>query len=295
MSLPRFNEAQLARSAARLRLRRFIWPEPVEDVMYDEDSSYFYVCLTPRPGRAWGTYLDRFAPSDYAPIGPMLFVPAGRALRARSEAGRPWTLQCWFQAGSFEALDIPWDDARLRAAMNIRSPALQHTAMRLAMEMSDPGFASEVVIDALCTMMMVDVVRYLRAPPSARAVRGGLPAWRLRQIDERVRQAGGPPTMDELARLCALSPRHLMRAFRQQTGQTIGAHIEQVRIERAKALLAKDDARLKEVAAALGFGEVSAFSHAFQRATGERPSVYRARTRAETQGAFVSVSRNSVG
>src|SRR5438034_7056209 len=37
-----FTEARIARSMGRLRLRRFMWPEPVEAVMYHEDSCYFY-------------------------------------------------------------------------------------------------------------------------------------------------------------------------------------------------------------------------------------------------------------
>jgi AraC family transcriptional regulator len=142
---------------------------------------------------------------------------------------------------------------------------------------------------------MVDLVRHFSPPGRALApTHGGLPGWRLRRIEERVRAEGKPPTLDELAGICAMSPRHLTRAFRQQTGQSIGVFVEEVRAARARSLLAAGETSLKEIADRLGFAQASALSTAFRRATGETPSAYRARLQAERAGAFVSLSRNDV-
>jgi AraC family transcriptional regulator len=278
-----FAEHEYAGSSARLRIQHFDWCEPIDELLINGDHCYFDMCLTPRPPGASGSYLGRFSPSHYEPFGRLMFVPAGMPLRARAHASarKQWALQCWFGGGAFEDLASVWSDDRLKESLHLTCPSLIGASARIVREMTAPGFASAVVIDAMCATITVDLVRHFsRSARLEAAPRGGLPGWRLRRVEERVRGDGPPPTLDELAGLCAMSPRHLTRAFRQETGRSIGAFIEERRIERAKALLACDDLSLKGVADALGFAQASAFSTAFRRAVGERPSAYRARLHA---------------
>jgi AraC family transcriptional regulator len=294
MAAQPWSEVQVERASARFRLSCFDWQEPIDAVMCNDESFYFDLSLTPRPGQTLGAYVGRFAPADYEPIGPLMFVPAGLPLRARSPSGRQWAFQCWFPAEVFQELDEAWDGARLRETLNIRSRSLPQASLRIAIELSDPGFASDLVIDAMCTTITVDLLRHFAPGAARRASTGGLPACRLQRIRERVAEDGAAPALEELAKLCGLSPRQLTRAFRQETGWSIGAYIEQARVERARALLAAEDESLEGIARRLGFAEVSGFSNAFLRAAGERPSAYRARARTEGKGAFVSLSRNPV-
>jgi AraC family transcriptional regulator len=99
----------------------------------------------------------------------------------------------------------------------------------------------------------------------------------LRRIEERVRADGPTPTLSELAALCGMSPRHLRRAYRQQTGRGLSDLVTEVRTSRAADLLASDGVSLKEISHRLGFAHLSGFSTAFRRATGESPGAYRAR------------------
>jgi AraC family transcriptional regulator len=284
-------EQEYAVASAQLKIHRFDWRAPIDDVMVGRDSCYFDMCLTPRPPGACGSYLGHFAASHYEPLGRLMFVPAGLplAVRAHASARRQWALQCWFDADAFEDLTSGWNDERLRESLHLACPSLLGASTRVVREMTEPGFASDVVIEAMCATIMVDLVRHFSRSPQPEATpRGGLPGWRMRRIEERVREGGAPPSLDELAVLCAMSPRHLTRAFRQETGASIGAFIQGRRIERAKSLLAADDLSLKEVAEALGFTQASAFSTAFRRAVGERPSGYRARVRAGDGEAIAS-------
>jgi AraC family transcriptional regulator len=107
-------------------------------------------------------------------------------------------------------------------------------------------------------------------------VTGGLAAWRLRLIDERLREIRAAPTLEELAKLCNLSVRQLTRGFRASRGRSIGEHVAQCRIENAKRLLATDES-VKAIAYSLGFSSPSSFSFAFRRATGETPREFRQR------------------
>jgi AraC family transcriptional regulator len=72
-----------------------------------------------------------------------------------------------------------------------------------------------------------------------------------------------------------MSPRHLIRAFRQQTGQTIGSFVQQITIERARKLLAETDDSIKVVAAKVGFSSAAAFATAFRRSCGVSPLQFR--------------------
>ena len=112
------------------------------------------------------------------------------------------------------------------------------------------------------------------APPEPR--RGGLAPWQLRRLREALSELDGPaPGLVELAHIAGVSPRHLTRAFKQATGRTMGDYVQEVRLDRARDLLAGTDLPLKEIASKLGFASLASFSTAFRRAAGETPTGYR--------------------
>ena len=85
--------------------------------------------------------------------------------------------------------------------------------------------------------------------------------------------------MREAASGLGLSERSLRRRLLAQ-GCTFSSLVEGVRIELARELL-KDEARsIKQIAAELGFSELSAFHRAFKRCTGDTPVTFRARAKA---------------
>ena len=57
------------------------------------------------------------------------------------------------------------------------------------------------------------------------------------------------------------------------------SHIEQVRFQKAQALLAETDLLVKGISRRLGFSCSGAFSSAFRRIAGETPQEYRKRVR----------------
>ena len=79
-----------------------------------------------------------------------------------------------------------------------------------------------------------------------------------------------PPTIEEVARRVATSPRQLQRVFEEVGGYR--AYLRRIRLSRAAALLARTDLTVTEVAARVGYGELSQFSKAFRRAYGLSPS-----------------------
>jgi AraC family transcriptional regulator len=273
------SEKALDLPTARLRIREYDFREPMTSlVMLDEDQNYLNICLTSRARDSYGSNAEAVARTEHE-VGRIFFVPARTPLRFRWGPGRPRELQCMYYGGDFEQLASSCSRERLRDTLHVTSPSLHAAASRIVAEMTAPGFASSIVIESLCSLMAVDLVRNLSTARTPGTMSGGLPGWRLRRIEERLHVDGSPPTLSELASLCGLSPRHLRRAFRQQTGRGLGDLVTEVRRSRAEELLASDNMSLKEIAYRLGFAHPSAFSTAFRRATGESPSDYRARLR----------------
>lgn len=123
------------------------------------------------------------------------------------------------------------------------------------------------------------------------AVEAFLPGARLRllaryedpdALPERVRRllaprlAGPPPTLDEVARALALSPQTLRRRLAAE-GASFAALRAELRRDAAIELLGRPDLRLSDVAAAVGFSDVSTFHRAFKGWTGMTPGDFRHR------------------
>lgn len=86
----------------------------------------------------------------------------------------------------------------------------------------------------------------------------------------------GHPTIDRAARRYGLPVRTLQRRL-HEVGLTYSELVNEVRFEAACRLLDDPQARIADVAAALGFADPSNFSRAFVRWTGEQPREYRRR------------------
>ncbi len=83
----------------------------------------------------------------------------------------------------------------------------------------------------------------------------------------------------EAAGAANVSPRHFRRRFYSETGITWRQFRLQARIMRAMELLIEPDAKVTDVAYAVGFSSLSAFAKSFTSLTSETPSAYRQRVK----------------
>ncbi len=84
----------------------------------------------------------------------------------------------------------------------------------------------------------------------------------------------GSPSDEVVAKAVYMSPRSLRRRL-SVAGTSYSQLLEVVRCELAKRYLADPSQSLSEISYLLGFSELSAFSRAFKRWTGQAPSVFR--------------------
>ncbi|MFE8071249.1 AraC family transcriptional regulator [Marinobacteraceae bacterium S3BR75-40.1] len=88
----------------------------------------------------------------------------------------------------------------------------------------------------------------------------------------------GTPDVDSIAQKLHMSRQTLYRKLKHE-GQSFQNLVEDVRRTRALRLVEGEKYALSEIAFLLGFSELSAFSRAFKRWTGESPARYRERHR----------------
>lgn len=85
-------------------------------------------------------------------------------------------------------------------------------------------------------------------------------------------------SIDRLAGIVGLSPRHFQREFRRQVGQPAGRYVDRVRVEAARRALEQEPrATVAVVAERCGFGSAETLRRAFTRHVGVAPDDYRRR------------------
>jgi AraC family transcriptional regulator len=124
---------------------------------------------------------------------------------------------------------------------------------------------------------MHELVRLHEGAPVRQApIRGGLAPWQQRVVSSFIEEnLSTTIPLAKLAELARLSPFYFSRAFKESFGLPPHRYHISRRIERAKALLAKQATSITEIGLTLGFSETSSFTATFRKMTGHTPTAYR--------------------
>lgn len=268
-------EAAISFGAGHVQLVHSAWSEPI-DVVGVAPEHRLELALLPRSRHARGCFPEHWGPHRFERFGEMFLLPADQAVHAKSECRHQYSIVCSFlpdAVNSWMDDELQWTEARLQGSLDIASPAIRSLLLRLGAEVRNPGIASASMIELIAGQIAIELARYCAGIHESKRM-GGLPACKLRLIDERLAEQRAAPSLAELAALCDLSVRHLTRAFRISRCRSIGTYIAECRIRQAKRLLASDES-VKSIAYSMGFNSPSNFCSAFRRATGETPRQYR--------------------
>ena len=104
----------------------------------------------------------------------------------------------------------------------------------------------------------------------------------LQTTEQIMSRISDPPTIDCLAKFFGLSPRRL-RSTLSREGTSYREIVRNCRVEYAAALLRNPASSISDVAFRLGFIDLSAFTHNFQRWTSLSPSSFRRNITAKTK------------
>jgi AraC family transcriptional regulator len=266
-----------------VEVRRYFWSKPIEQTMNAmSDALVINMALTSRPPH---TRVDRIA-SETDPLageaGRLLIMIPGVPYHLTAPSGSFRSLHCAINCAKFEEIAgeaIDWAalgpfGGEARAGLGIET----HLT-RIHDELVRNRIGREGVIEACVEMISIDLCRQFRqGRPSRPDVHiGGLAAWRMRTVLSRIHSEGPAPRVIELAELCALTERQLSRAFKAETGMTLGRFVDEVTMERAHRLLTTTRLSMADIASELGFASADSFAQSYRRLTGAPPSRIRQR------------------
>ena len=114
-------------------------------------------------------------------------------------------------------------------------------------------------------------------PPPDRALAATMPGSVLAQQVNHAVQKKRPlaPSIRELAAELGMSPSNLRTRFRVSCGVSLGKHMRELRLERARGLLRMSTVRVAEIAEQCGFTSQFSFSRAFRARYGQSPLAFR--------------------
>ena len=81
--------------------------------------------------------------------------------------------------------------------------------------------------------------------------------------------------LEDIAKLVNLSPGRLAHLFKSEIGLSIQQYLTQIRLAKAKHQLESSFLSIKEIAASVGFANVTRFTASFKTAVGTTPAQYR--------------------
>ncbi len=196
--------------------------------------------------------------------GDVVLLPAQRSHDFACDPEEGWDVR-WvhFQGGWADALAQQAGFSGARLVVRVGSEAEPRTRLARIHQLFESR-APHSQLDAA-----VELVGLLVAIKKCDIARLGEDARLIALID----QGGG---LGELAAAAGLSRFHFLRRFKRATGTTPWRYLTDLRLAKARSLLADPAMSVREAAAAAGFADPAYFSRLFRRRTGTTPSAYRA-------------------
>jgi AraC-like DNA-binding protein len=184
------------------------------------------------------------------------------------------------------------ETAVLRAGLSAVKPvfhyslALEDCFERLIGEHRRPSPESPIAARGILHELIAWVIRDHRAeqlrqdrppasysPPIVKVME-----WLGQHLDENI-------SVSDLADVAGLSPSYFRRWFHREVGSSPRDYVTQLRVERAKRLLAESDRSITDIAMDLGYSTSAYFTAVFHAETGTTPSDFRRQLREASEAA----------
>ena len=213
-------------------------------------------------------------------VGPFGISPANPRVEVRRSPDVVRSVLLCVEPATFHrvtGLGDDWYSERLMFRVNKEGVSPARLLNSIAIELSAPGWRSELLLEALATNFLVRFSRMVRQD-SSEARGSGLGEWQMNRVREMIETLpAAQASVAALAKACGISARHLMRGFKATMGITVHGYVEHVRIERAKRLLSSTRMPLETIATEVGYSSGSHMAAAFAKSEGMSPSLFRQR------------------
>jgi AraC family transcriptional regulator len=144
-------------------------------------------------------------------------------------------------------------------------------ASQLSFEMPRRDATSTLILEALAWQVIAQLVR-------RRDIREQFqPAW-IRTVRDRIEdEYVSPPALHQIAIDVNREPTYVATAFKRHYGKTIGEYVRELRMWRARKLVASRMLPLAQIAQQTGFSDQSHFCRLFRKKFAVSPGKYRQR------------------
>ncbi|WP_455383949.1 helix-turn-helix domain-containing protein [Acidihalobacter prosperus] len=223
------------------------------------------------PARGVFEMADEGGRSRSVPPGAFYWIDAHRGHRSRAGVAEQMHWVCYAPSDMLRGLS-----QRRSSGVAALSPAAVHLLDLQRLLVEEPAAASASLEQDVSVLLWRECAAHIDGPDRSRN------RPREVRLAERVNaelraRLDESPSLDMIARLCGVSRRHLTRLYRRQTGHSIHAQLNALRMQRAAVLLATSALTVMQVAGEVGFENPSHFARAFRRCHGVAPSAFRAR------------------
>lgn len=169
-------------------------------------------------------------------------------------------------------------DVVFRASV-VTDETITKTVRAIATEISDARWGHDEMLEALVRQLVIHLFRShltVRMSDQIEMSRAGPVDRRLRRAIEFMHDNFGRELgLEEIASAAYLSEYHFARLFKQITRVTPHVYLANLRLERARKLLAETALPISEIAAMVGYQSQSHFSKMFKSVVGITPRIYR--------------------
>jgi len=280
------TESRLVNEGFDIRIEHAHWSNSGTAVIQAKSSCLLRLVL-PTPARRWSPFSDnkgRFSDLNcgFQPLGQALFLPRDTEFQFCHGVSEYKAMICLFDPGimgPLAGIQWQWDGCLSDSMLDLESPYLRTSLQRLAQEVADPGFASELHTECLLTGVALDLHRQFLGC-QATTDSGKLSPRQLRVLREMLEtEPEHSSSLKQLADALDMPARRLSEQFKNTTGLTLRQFAAQARIRRAKALLLDSKVLIKQISYQTGFLNPASFTAAFRKEVGMTPEAFRQKHR----------------
>jgi AraC family transcriptional regulator len=210
--------------------------------------------------------------------GDLSLIPAG------------WRTTCWTeQVADFLQVELPPElvrraagesdgDTELPCLFSFDDPVCRELSLSMVAEARTHGAAARMYVESGAVVLAQRLLAF-KGRSMAAAPRPGLPPAVLRRAKEFLNdEMNRNPGLSELSAAVGMNIHHFSRLFKRSTGIAPHQYLGNIRLERAKRLLAEGRAQIIEIALEIGYANPSQFSAFFRKRTGLSPTEFRKTT-----------------
>jgi len=183
--------------------------------------------------------------------------------------------------GIDNCIQVSFEEPELFEAMKSSFVLKDIRSQSLLMELSDLSHWREddsaAARDHRACALLLSLIHESKKSLEHRPDQAGAIALEARRIVYT--EIRNPPSVSEIAKIVGVSGDYLRHVFKRHFGKGLKEFSLEIRIERAKDLLANSPMGLKEVSAECGFANERALCAAFKGRTGATPGEYRVHMR----------------